>query len=142
MNMTSRPTAKDIPRQRWLRIIPPILIACIISYMDRVNIAFAMPGGMDAELGISATMAGLAGGIFFIGYLFLQVPGGKIAVHGSGKKFIGWSLVAGRLGHYFRTDRFNHQSIPTADPALLIRGGGRRHAAGGANDDQQLVPGR
>jgi MFS family permease len=62
--------------------------------MDRVNIAFAMPGGMDEELGISATMAGLAGGIFFIGYLFLQVPGGKIAVHGSGKKFIGWSLVA------------------------------------------------
>jgi hypothetical protein len=38
--------------------------------MDRVNIAFAMPGGMDADLGISATMAGLAGGIFFIGYLF------------------------------------------------------------------------
>lgn len=94
MNMTSRSTQKNIPRQRWLRIIPPILIACIISYMDRVNIAFAMPGGMDAELGISATMAGLAGGIFFIGYLFLQVPGGKIAVHGSGKKFIGWSLVA------------------------------------------------
>ena len=51
MNMTSRPTLKDIPRQRWLRIIPPILIACIISYMDRVNIAFAMPGGMDEELG-------------------------------------------------------------------------------------------
>lgn len=85
---------EDIPRQRWLRIIPPILIACIISYMDRVNIAFAMPGGMDADLGITASMAGLAGGIFFIGYLFLQVPGGKIAVHGSGKKFIGWSLVA------------------------------------------------
>ena len=94
MNITSNSTPKDIPRQRWLRIIPPILITCIISYMDRVNIAFAMPGGMDADLGISATMAGLAGGIFFIGYLFLQVPGGKIAVHGSGKKFIGWSLVA------------------------------------------------
>ncbi len=53
-----------------------------------------MPGGMDEELGISATMAGRRGS--FIGYLFLQVPGGKIAVHGSGKKFIGWSLVAGR----------------------------------------------
>lgn len=84
----------DIPKQRWLRVIPPILITCIISYMDRVNIAFAMPGGMDQELGITATMAGLAGGIFFIGYLFLQIPGGKIAVHGSGKKFVGWSLVA------------------------------------------------
>lgn len=94
MNANSVTQTNDIPRSRWLRIIPPILITCIISYMDRVNIAFAMPGGMDSDLGISATMAGLAGGIFFIGYLFLQVPGGKIAVHGSGKKFIGWSLVA------------------------------------------------
>lgn len=94
MNANSVTHTNDIPRSRWLRIIPPILITCIISYMDRVNIAFAMPGGMDSDLGISATMAGLAGGIFFIGYLFLQVPGGKIAVHGSGKKFIGWSLVA------------------------------------------------
>ncbi|MFB2014905.1 MFS transporter, partial [Shigella flexneri] len=28
------------------------------------------------------------------GYLFLQIPGGRIAVNGSGKKFIAWSLVA------------------------------------------------
>lgn len=83
-----------IPNTRWLRVIPPILITCIISYMDRINIAFAMPGGMATELGITASMMGLAGGIFFIGYLFLQVPGGKLAVHGSGKKFIGWSLLA------------------------------------------------
>jgi len=67
MNISTHALHADIPRQRWLRIIPPILIACIISYMDRVNIAFAMPGGMDEELGITATMAGLAGGIFFIG---------------------------------------------------------------------------
>lgn len=91
---SSQRTAANIPRLRWLRIVPPILITCIISYMDRVNIAFAMPGGMDDELGITASMAGLAGGIFFIGYLFLQVPGGKLAVHGNGKKFIGWSLLA------------------------------------------------
>ncbi|ARU92775.1 MFS transporter [Tatumella citrea] len=94
--MNTHQAAKGIaiPKQRWLRIISPIIITCIISYMDRVNIAFAMPGGMDKDLSVSASMAGLAGGIFFIGYLFLQVPGGKIAVHGSGKKFIGWSLVA------------------------------------------------
>ena len=55
MNTSSYATSADIPRQRWLRIIPPILIACIISYMDRVNIAFAMPGGMDKDLGITAT---------------------------------------------------------------------------------------
>lgn len=83
-----------IPKARWLRVITPILIACIMSFMDRVNISFAMPGGMDSALGITSSMAGLAAGIFFIGYLFLQVPGGSIAVHGSGRKFIACSLIA------------------------------------------------
>lgn len=87
-------TVAPIPQKRWLRIIPPIILACIISYMDRVNIAFAMPGGLSDALGMSASMAGLAGGIFFIGYLFLQIPGGRLAALGSGKKFIAWSLVS------------------------------------------------
>ena len=58
-----------IPSTRWLRIITPVLIACIISFMDRVNISFALPGGMEADLGITSQMAGVASGIFFIGYL-------------------------------------------------------------------------
>ncbi len=78
MNISSNALHADIPRQRWLRIIPPILIACIISYMDRVNIAFAMPGGMDEELGISATMAGLAGGIFLSAICSCKFPAAKL----------------------------------------------------------------
>ena len=85
---------EKIPGTRWLRIIAPVLIACIISFMDRVNISFALPGGMESDLGITSQMAGVASGIFFIGYLFLQMPGGRIAVHGSGKRFIAWSLLA------------------------------------------------
>lgn len=83
-----------IPKGRWLRILPIMLIACIISYMDRVNIAFALPGGMAADLGINPEMAGMAAGIFFIGYLFLQVPAGRLAVYGDATKFIGWSLFS------------------------------------------------
>ncbi|WP_297201981.1 MFS transporter [uncultured Pluralibacter sp.] len=82
-----------IPGTRWMRIIAPILIACIMSFMDRVNISFALPGGMEQDLGITSQMAGVASGIFFIGYLFLQIPGGRIAVYGSGKRFIAWSLL-------------------------------------------------
>ncbi len=85
---------KKIPGTRWWRVVAPILIACIISFMDRVNISFALPGGMEADLAITSQMAGLTSGIFFIGYLFLQIPGGRVAVNGSGKKFIAWSLVA------------------------------------------------
>lgn len=83
-----------IPNARWLRVIVPIVIACIISFMDRVNISFALPGGMSSDLAITSQMAGLVSGIFFIGYLFLQIPGGRIAVNGSGRKFIAYSLCA------------------------------------------------
>lgn len=85
---------EKIPGTRWLRVIAPILIACIMSFMDRVNISFALPGGMEDDLNITSQMAGVASGIFFIGYLFLQIPGGRIAVNRSGKRFIAWSLVA------------------------------------------------
>lgn len=83
----------EIPKGRWLHILPPIMIICIISYMDRVNIGFAMAGGMSTALGMTASVAGLAAGIFFIGYLFLQVPGGQFAAKHSGKKFITYSIL-------------------------------------------------
>lgn len=52
-----------------------------------------MAGGMSSELGMTASVAGLAAGIFFIGYLFLQIPGGEFAAKRSGKKFITWTIL-------------------------------------------------
>ncbi|BCG58833.1 MFS transporter [Paenibacillus sp. URB8-2] len=83
---------RTIPNSRWKRILPPLLIVCIISFMDRVNVSFAISGGMDKELGMTAGMAGFTAGIFFFGYLFLQIPGGQIAAKSSGKKFIAWVI--------------------------------------------------
>jgi sugar phosphate permease len=88
------PVMKKIPASRWLRIIPPIILIYIFSYMDKVNLGFAIAGGMDKSLGMTATISGLAGGILFIGYLILQVPGGMIAQKGNAKKFIAGSIVA------------------------------------------------
>ncbi|WP_026884191.1 MFS transporter [Clostridium akagii] len=82
-----------IPNKRWIHIIPPILLVYIVAFMDRTNIGFAMAGGMSKELGMSSSVAGIAAGIFFVGYLFLQVPGGQIAEHGSAKKFIAWTII-------------------------------------------------
>lgn len=83
-----------VPKQRWLHILLPIMILCIVSYVDRTNISFAIPGGMSKDLEMTASFAGFAAGIFFIGYLFLQVPGGQIASRGAAKKFLTWSMVA------------------------------------------------
>ena len=87
-------TQDPIPMGRWFHILVPIMILCIVSYMDRTNIGFAMPGGMSKELAMSASFSGFAAGIFFIGYLFLQVPGGHLAAHGIAKKFLTVSMVA------------------------------------------------
>jgi sugar phosphate permease len=85
---------KLIPKARWWRIIPPTIIIYITAYMDRMNISFAMAGGMNEQLGLSMAASGLAAGIFFWGYMVLQVPGGHIAEHGSAKKFIMWTIIA------------------------------------------------
>ncbi|MBV8274765.1 MAG: MFS transporter, partial [Verrucomicrobia bacterium] len=77
---------KNIPNGRWFHIIFPIMVLCIVSYMDRTAISFAIAGGMSKELGMSASFTGFAAGIFFIGYLVLQVPGGHLASRGIAKK--------------------------------------------------------
>lgn len=89
----STTNVKNIPNQRWLRIIPAVILVYIFSFMDRANIGFAMAGGMNESLAMSASIAGMAAGIFFIGYMVLQVPGGHFAEHGNAKKFIGWSIL-------------------------------------------------
>ncbi len=88
----------SIPRRRWMRVIPIAFIMYTLAFVDRVNISFAIPG-LEKDLGISPTMAGLAGGIFFFGYMFLQMPGGHWATVWSARKFvtialIGWGICA------------------------------------------------
>lgn len=79
---------------RWVRIIPVTIVVYIVAYMDRVNIGFAMAGGMNEALHLSLLTSGMAAGIFFLGYLVLQLPGGHLAEHGSAKRFIQWSIAA------------------------------------------------
>lgn len=65
-----------------------------MSFIDWINTSFALSGDMKADLGITSQMVGVASDVSFIGYLLLQIPGGRIAVNGSSKKFTTWSLMA------------------------------------------------
>jgi MFS family permease len=85
-------------RSRWTRLIPVAIVVYVISFMDRTNISFAF-SGMGHDLHISSAQQGLAGGIFFIGYLILQIPGGHLAERWSAKKFVAimigvWGVLA------------------------------------------------
>ncbi len=82
-----------MPQQRWLRIIPVAFIMYTVAFIDRTNISLALPS-MSRDLHMSPTQAGDAAGIFFWGYLLLQIPGGYLAHRWSAKRFVSIALVA------------------------------------------------
>lgn len=56
-----------------IRTVPLLAIVYFIAFLDRVNIGFAAIT-MNDDLGITATMYGMAAGVFFFGYVLFQVP--------------------------------------------------------------------
>ena len=82
--------------QRWLRIIPVALMMYTISYVDRTNVALALDptiSTMMRDLLMDDKMKGHAAGIFFFGYVLLQIPGGHWANRWSARKIISIFLI-------------------------------------------------
>ncbi len=101
--MPSRPDSKPevaernllptrMPSQRWLHIIPVSFIMYTIAFIDRTNVSLALPS-MSHDLHMNPTQAGGAAGIFFWGYVLLQIPGGHLAQRWSAKRFVSILLV-------------------------------------------------
>jgi MFS transporter, ACS family, tartrate transporter len=84
------------------RLLPFLFLLYIIAFLDRINVSFA---GLDMtrELGFSDRVFGLGSGIFFVGYLLLEIPGTLLVELWSARKWIGrimisWGLVASCTG--------------------------------------------
>jgi MFS family permease len=83
-------------QQRWLRIIPVALLMYTISYVDRTNVSLALDpkiSSMLHDLLMDDRMKGQAAGIFFLGYVLLQISGGHLAGRWSAKKLISLCLI-------------------------------------------------
>ncbi|MCB8875330.1 MFS transporter [Acidisoma silvae] len=88
-----RPTThRFTDNQRWVRLIPIAMIVYIISFMDRTNISYAF-AGIGHEFHVGKAQQGFAGGIFFVGYMLFQIPGGWLAEHWSARKFVAIMIV-------------------------------------------------
>lgn len=80
------------------RLIPFMMLLYFVNYLDRTNIGFAELQ-MSDDLGLTATAYGLASGLFFIGYLFFEVPS-NLALHKFGARrwiariMLTWGIVA------------------------------------------------
>ena len=121
-------------QQRWLRIIPAALLMYTISYIDRTNVSLALDpkiSNMMKDLFMDDRMKGEAAGIFFFGYLLLQIPGGYLASYWSARKIIslcliGWGICAIGCGlaHTFRQFEWMRFLLGVAEsgvfPATLV----------------------
>jgi ACS family tartrate transporter-like MFS transporter len=107
---SNTPLAKRARRRIFRRLIPFLFILYIIAYLDRANVAFAkIP--MTAELGFSEAVFGLGAGIFYAGYVLLEIPGALLVERWSAKIWmsrimITWGLCTVWVGFVHTASRF------------------------------------
>ncbi|HEX3989812.1 MAG TPA: MFS transporter, partial [Acetobacteraceae bacterium] len=90
--------ARTMRAVSW-RLMPFLLAAYIICYIDRVNIGFAALQ-MNKAVGIDPKTYGLGAGIFFVGYFILEVPSNLALERFGARKWIArimitWGLASG-----------------------------------------------
>ena len=71
--LTASPAEDALYSKVAWHLVPILLIAYIIAFIDRVNVGYAQLQMKDA-LGFSDAVFGLGAGIMFIGYFLFEVP--------------------------------------------------------------------
>ncbi|WOD14371.1 MFS transporter [Paraburkholderia kirstenboschensis] len=80
------------------KLMPLLVLAYVISFLDRTNIALAK-SHMAVDLGMSAAAYGLGAGLFFLSYALLEIPSNLI-MHRVGARFwiarimVTWGLLS------------------------------------------------
>ena len=84
------------------RLIPYLMFVYLLAYLDRANISVAKLR-MQADLGFNDAVIGLGAGIFFLGFLLLNIPASLIVERWSARRLlaaitVSWGLIASLMG--------------------------------------------
>jgi MFS transporter, ACS family, tartrate transporter len=88
------------------RLIPFMGLLYILAFLDRVNIGFAALT-MNVDLAFSATVFGNGAGIFFLGYVFFEIPS-NLMLHKAGARrwiariMVSWGVLSAGMA-FIRT---------------------------------------
>jgi ACS family tartrate transporter-like MFS transporter len=85
MTNPAPPADVALRRKVALRVSPLVFLIYVVAYLDRANVGFAELR-MASDLKFSEEVFGLGFGIFFIGYLFLEIPVALIVERWSARK--------------------------------------------------------
>ena len=88
-------------RKVSLRLLPLLVAAYLVAYIDRTNVSFAALT-MNPDLGLSAYVYGWGAGIFFLGYALFEVPSNVILQRTSARLWIArimvtWGVISGLM---------------------------------------------
>jgi MFS family permease len=89
-------------RKVIIRLVPFLMAMYCINYLDRTNLGIAK-SYISQDLQLSATMFGLASGIFFIGYVLVEVPSNLALDRFGARRWlariaVSWGIVAVAIG--------------------------------------------
>jgi ACS family tartrate transporter-like MFS transporter len=93
------PVLDSAIKKAYWRLIPLLFVCYIIAYIDRTNVAVAkLTMGEDLPA-FDSWVFGFGGGIFFLGYFLLEIPGSLIVERWSARKWIcrimvTWGIMA------------------------------------------------
>ena len=91
-------TQSALDRTVFRKLMPLLVMAYVISFLDRTNIALAKHA-IGIDLGISAAAYGLGAGLFFLTYALFEIPSNLI-MHKVGARFwitrimITWGILS------------------------------------------------
>jgi MFS transporter, ACS family, tartrate transporter len=87
-------TVEQSARRRIARRLLPFLwLLYVIAFLDRVNVAYAALE-MSHDLRFSDRVFGTGAGIFFIGYVLLEIPGAIIVERWSARRWIARIMIS------------------------------------------------
>ena len=81
------------------RLLPFLFLCYMCAYLDRINVSFAKLQ-MMSDLGFSDAVYGLGAGIFFVGYLFFEIPSNLLLLRVGARRWIArimvtWGAISG-----------------------------------------------
>jgi ACS family tartrate transporter-like MFS transporter len=84
--------ARSARRKVAWRVLPLLFLLYVIAYLDRANVGFAKLK-MQKDLEFSETVFGVGVALFFVGYMFLEIPGAVLVERWSARKWFARILV-------------------------------------------------
>src|SRR5450432_1635745 len=92
MSLTAEGIGASARNRIAVRLLPFLFLLYVANYLDRTNIGYATLG-MKGDLGLTDSVFGTASGIFFIGYLGLQIPGALLVERWSARLLLAITLI-------------------------------------------------